>query len=96
MKLLDIDPNLEEEEGSSMDADAAASKGKSAVIKTSTRQVGKSIVLLIVCPVDGVFARDWPGGPHKVEARRSCGCQQGQLPHPRYTPARVTVDLIRH
>jgi 26S proteasome regulatory subunit T5 len=44
-QLLDADPNDEEQEGSTMDADATNKSGKCGVIKTSTRQV-KQITLI--------------------------------------------------
>lgn len=39
-KLLDVDPNDQEEDGANIDLDSQR-KGKCAVIKTSTRQVGQ-------------------------------------------------------
>lgn len=40
-KLLDVDPNDQEEDGANIDLDSQR-KGKCAVIKTSTRQVSQS------------------------------------------------------
>jgi len=49
VEVLEADPSEIEEEGSSMDADAQSNQGKSAVIKTSTRQ---TVFLPVVGLVD--------------------------------------------
>lgn len=47
LQLLDVDPNDQEEDGANIDLDSQR-KGKCAVIKTSTRQVGLTYVLFNV------------------------------------------------
>lgn len=46
-KLLDVDPNDQEEDGANIDLDSQR-KGKCAVIKTSTRQVSLLCSIVIV------------------------------------------------
>ena len=93
IEVLDVNPEDEEEiEGANVDLDSQR-KGKSVVIKTTTRQtvrVQPSVWKYFHFLSLAVFPpRGRPGGAGEAEARRPGGRQQGLLPDPGHPALRV-------
>ena len=100
VELLDLPEDETEEDGANVDLDATR-KGKSCVLKTSTRQT-------IFLPIPGLVEPDSlkpadmvpplpsplpqpPRPPPRARASRAGGREQGLVPHPRGAPRRLRL-----
>lgn len=98
-QILDVNADDEEEEGAAVNEDSKRS-GKSAVIKTSTRQVSRGTARERkphadddTSPPDRLPPACWPGSLGEAEAGRPYWCEQGFIPHPRHAPCWYVSSL---
>lgn len=104
VEILDMDANDEEEEGANVDLNANR-QGKSAVVKTSTRQVcslaifnlsSRNYPLISGLILDCVFARYWPRRAREAQAQRPSWSEQGLVSRVGHVACRVRFASKGH